>query len=81
MTRMLGRDCRTPDCDCAYMQELMAPFPQRLQVTSILSETDGIVPAPASVLPVGNNILIDGSHSGLMFNAQVYPHIAAALAA
>lgn len=80
MTQMIDPDCKSPACDCVYMDDLFAPIPEQVGVTSIFSISDPIVPAGSSVVGGAENIRVDGSHSGLMFNKDVYPHIASALA-
>jgi len=81
VTRLLDPDCDTPVCGCVYIDELLAPMPAHLAVTSIYSRTDSIVPPEASVVEGAHNIEVGGTHAGLMFNREVYPHLAAALAA
>lgn len=80
LTKLLDPECETPLCDCEYMQALFAPLAASTRVTSIYSPTDAVVPATSSVIPGAQNIEVQGSHGGLMFNVEVYRHIAAALA-
>ena len=78
--QLIDPNCDSPTCGCVYMQDLMMPFNEKTKLTSIYSTTDPIVPAVASNLPGARNIEIVGTHSGLVFNRLVYPHIAQALA-
>ncbi|MEM7001608.1 MAG: alpha/beta fold hydrolase [Pseudomonadota bacterium] len=78
--RVMDPDCDMPVCGCEYMQRLHAPLPGSTQVTCIYSIDDPIVPPPVSMLVGGNNIQVGGTHAGLMFNREVYPYVAAALA-
>lgn len=78
--RMLDPNCEMPLCNCSYMHHLHAPLPGSVQITNIYSENDPIVPVPLSLMPFGHNIPVGGSHAGLMFNREVYPYLAAALA-
>ena len=78
--RALDPDCDSPLCDCDYMDQMFAPLPESVKVTSILSPTDPIVPPLLSAMPYGQNFQVQGTHSGLMFNAEVFPLVAQALA-
>lgn len=78
--RMLDPDCDSPVCQCEYMDALFAPLPNHMQVTSIFSRSDPIVPPGMSYMPYGQNIVVNGTHSGLMFNQEVFSYLAAALA-
>jgi len=80
ITRLLDPDCDPPECGCDYIDALVAPVPDGLAVTSIYSRTDTIVPPQASVIDGAVNIEVSGTHSGLMFNREVYSHLANALA-
>ena len=80
-TRLFDPDCKSPECGCDYYTDLYAPLSPSTKVTAIYSLEDPIVPAVSAHLPFGNNIALEGgTHSGLMFNREVYPHIAQALA-
>lgn len=78
--RFLDPDCDAPSCDCDYYQNLFASLDEGTQVSAIYSTDDAIVPAISASMPYGQNQPVRGSHSGLMFNREVYVHIAAALA-
>lgn len=80
ITRMLDPDCDPPGCGCDYIDALLAPLPDGLTVTSIYSKTDTIVPWDACVIDGADNIEVGGTHSGLMFNREVYANLAVALA-
>ena len=79
-TQLLDPNCNSPLCSCEYIDQLFEPLPPSVNVVSIYSENDPIVPAPASMMAGAHNITVTGSHSGLMFNEEVYPYIAHALA-
>ena len=81
LTRLVDPNCDSPTCGCEYYDALFAPVADHIPVTSIYSVSDIVVPAPSSHLAFGTNIQVDGTHSGLMFNREVYPHVAKALAA
>ncbi|MEM7078835.1 MAG: alpha/beta hydrolase [Pseudomonadota bacterium] len=79
MVQLLDPECSVPSCDCAYMQGLFdAPDPQT-RLTAIFSTDDAIVPAAIAQVHGITNHAVRGSHSGLMFNAEVYKLIANAL--
>jgi pimeloyl-ACP methyl ester carboxylesterase len=80
VTRMVDPDCASPECGCAYMKDLLEPLAPGLAVTSIYSTEDPIVAPEASVVEGATNIRVQGTHSGLMFNRDVYVHLAEALA-
>ena len=80
MTQMIDPDCKSPACDCAYTQALFQPLSRSTTLTSIYSPSDPIVPPTAARIPGVTNIEVEGSHSGLMFNKEVYTHLASTLA-
>lgn len=78
--RRLDPDCTVPHCDCAYLDDIRRPLAAGTQVLSIISRDDPVVPVPASELPKGHNAYVSGSHSGLVYNAEVLRHLAHFLA-
>ncbi len=79
--RLLDPDCNLPDCDCDYVNDLLAPFLSKTKITCILSTQDSVVSPSASHIEGVTNIEVTGSHSGLVYNRLVYQHIAKALKA
>lgn len=73
-------DCDSPFCDCAYVQDLLAPLPAATKTFAVYSSEDQVVSPDACALEGATNIKVTGTHSGLVFNKAVYPHIATALA-
>ncbi len=73
-------DCDSPFCDCAYMRDLFAPLPAGTKTFAIYSSEDQVVSPDACAMDGATNIKVTGTHSGLVFNRAVYPHIATALA-
>jgi hypothetical protein len=67
-------------CGCEYIADLLRPLPTTTRITTIFSKDDPIVPPSSCPILAANNIEVTGTHSGLVFNEQVYPHIAEALA-
>ncbi len=78
--RFFDPDCDTPHCGCAYIDELFAPFAPSTQTVAIYSTEDTVVAPEACPIDGAKNIAVTGSHSGLAWNKQVYPHLAKALA-
>ncbi len=72
VARLIDPECASPLCSCGYMDNLFAPLATSVKVTAIFSATDPIVPAASSVLPFGQNLQVEGTHAGLMFNKDVY---------
>jgi triacylglycerol lipase len=73
--------CMTAECDCAFMGDMLRPFPQdRVRLTSIYSKGDGVVRWQAALVPYAECIEVTGSHVGLIFNREAYRAIGGALA-
>jgi hypothetical protein len=62
------------------LQDLLAPLPAGTKRFAIYSTEDQVVTPEACVMDGATNIKVTGTHSGLVFNKAVYPHIAEALA-
>jgi pimeloyl-ACP methyl ester carboxylesterase len=73
-------DCEAPFCDCAYMRDLLAPLPAGTKTFAVYSSEDQVVSPDACAMDGATNIKVTGTHSGMVFNKAVYPHIATALA-
>ena len=73
-------DCESPFCDCAYMRDLLAPLPVGTKTFAVYSSEDQVVAPTACTMDGATNIEVTGTHSGLVCNKAVYPHIASALA-
>jgi pimeloyl-ACP methyl ester carboxylesterase len=78
--QLLDPDCNVPDCGCAYVEDIRRDLSPATRVMSIHSREDQIVPVDACRVPGGHNLEVDGTHSGLVYNAAVYPHVARFLA-
>jgi triacylglycerol lipase len=79
--RLLDPDCTVPACGCPYTTDLRTNLSRATRVLSIRSEDDKVVPPAASEVVGGENLVIRGSHSGLVYNRAAYPAIARFLAA
>ncbi len=76
----LDPQCRFPDCECAFVNNLRDPLAPEATVLSIYSREDPIVPPEASIVAGARNVEVSGSHSGLVYNPAVYRELARALA-
>lgn len=74
--------CFTGFCACPAVAALHADFPATVRQTAIYTKSDGIVDWQACITEdAARNFAVTGTHSGLVFNAQVYRLIAETLAA
>jgi pimeloyl-ACP methyl ester carboxylesterase len=79
--KLLDPDCTVPNCGCPYTEDLRRPLSPATRVLSIYSRDDPIVRPQASRITIGDNIEINGSHSGLVHNRAALPPLARFLAA
>ena len=77
---LFSRSCSDGPCCARVNQELAAPFPDTVSLTSLYSRTDGIVQWRSCLDPDGRCIEVHSSHVGMACNVSVYREIAAALA-
>jgi pimeloyl-ACP methyl ester carboxylesterase len=81
-SREVKRTCYTGSCTCAFAETARAELPDTIERTAIYTMTDGVVDWRSCVEEDERlNIKVDGTHSGLAFNPQVYRHVAKLLAA
>jgi len=74
--------CYSGECTCDFLHSLRAPFPSSVREVAIYTKTDGVVDWHCCVSDdEKSNIEVPGTHVGLVFNPQVYTHVAAVLAA
>jgi hypothetical protein len=78
--RLLDPDCTVPACGCSYIDDLRRELSPATKVLSIRSRDDQIVPPGASEVRRGDNAVVGGTHSGLVYNRAVYPLLAGFLA-
>jgi hypothetical protein len=60
--------------------DIAGPLDPATTVVSIYSRDDGVVPPSASPVEGAVNIEVSGTHSGLVYNADVYRHLGRVLA-
>lgn len=71
------RDCYTGRCSCDFIEALRRPFPADIPHVAIYTKTDGVVDWQRCVNEDPDwDIEVSGTHVGLVFNPQVYRHIA-----
>jgi pimeloyl-ACP methyl ester carboxylesterase len=78
--QLLDPDCNVPACDCPYPQDLRHPLHPSTKVLAVTSRDDQIVAPVACRVAAGTNVEVGGTHSGLVYNREVYPVIARFLA-
>ncbi len=73
--------CLRGDCCLKFRDELRTPPPEEVGFVSLYSKHDGIVDWRACVDPFAHqNVEVHSSHCGMSVNAEVYGHVAEALA-
>ncbi len=73
--------CYTGYCSCDFLESLRRPFPASVAQTAIFTKTDGVVDWRRCINEdPDTDIEVAGTHVGLVFNPQVYRHIAERLA-
>jgi pimeloyl-ACP methyl ester carboxylesterase len=74
--------CLRGDCCLKFRDELRTPPPEEVGFVSVYSRHDGIVDYRACIDPFAQeNIEVRSSHCGMSVHADVYAHVAEALAA
>ena len=74
-------DCFSSDCGCTFPQALQSKFPSRIRQTAVYCKRDGVVDWETCL--TGNpksDFEVEGTHIGLVWNAEVYRIIAKRLA-
>jgi triacylglycerol lipase len=74
------RGCLTTTCDCPFVRDYTAPWPESVPLTSIYSQGDGVVRWRSCVVPYARSVQVRSSHVGLAFNRHAYRAVADALA-
>ena len=78
--RLLDPDCNVPACGCPFPEDFRRPLSAQTKVVSIYSRDDPIVPASACLVAGARNVEVHGTHSGLVYNREVYEELATSLA-
>jgi pimeloyl-ACP methyl ester carboxylesterase len=77
---LLSASCRNGACCTQFNDEVAAPFPPGVRLTSVYSRSDGIVRWRACLDEYAQQVEVDSSHIGMSVSAPVYRAIAAGLA-
>ena len=72
LREILDPDCNYPNCGCALVNDVMNHLSARTAVLSIHGSEDLVVGEAAQSTSDGQNVLVNASHVGLVYNAQVY---------
>lgn len=73
--------CYTGECGCDFVNALKRPFTDRVPQTAIYTKADGVVDWRRCMNGnPDNDIEVTGTHIGMVFNPDVYRHIAERLA-
>jgi triacylglycerol lipase len=79
--REVAHTCYTGNCTCDFAEALREDLPASIARAAIYTETDGVVDWRSCVEEDESlNTRVDGTHSGLAFNPQVYRKLAELLA-
>jgi alpha/beta hydrolase family protein len=72
LREILDPDCNYPNCGCALVNDVMGHLSARTAILSIHGSEDLVVEETAQSISDGQNVLVNASHVGLVYNAQVY---------
>jgi pimeloyl-ACP methyl ester carboxylesterase len=77
----LKRGCYTGGCTCQFAEALRAGVPDPIRRTAVYTKTDGVVDWRSCIEEDDSlNVRVEGTHSGLAFNPQVFRTVGALLA-
>ncbi len=77
--RLLDPDCNVPACGCPFPDDFQRPLSAQTKVVSIYSRDDPIVPPTACPVAGARNVEVAGTHSGLVYNREVYEELSLSL--
>ncbi len=74
-------ECYSGTCTCDFLDSLRRPLPDSIVEAAIYTKTDGVVDWRCCINDdPETDIEVQGTHVGLVFNPQVYRHVATLLA-
>jgi pimeloyl-ACP methyl ester carboxylesterase len=73
---LMASDCVRGECAHVAWQELHAPFPSRVEFTSVYSRSDGLIDWRACLDPAADAVEVESSHCGMTANTAVYRALA-----
>jgi hypothetical protein len=79
LRELLDPACKYPSCGCAMVNDVMRPLSAATAVLSVHGRQDLVVEGMAQVRE-GETVVVDTSHVGLVYNAEVYRALARFLA-
>jgi pimeloyl-ACP methyl ester carboxylesterase len=71
LRELLDPGCKYPSCGCAMVNDVMRPLSASTAILSIHGGQDLVVEGTAQV-PEGETVVVNTSHVGLVYNAEVY---------
>ena len=71
LRELLDPGCKYPSCGCAMVNDVMRPLSASTAILSIHGRQDLVVAGMAQVRE-GETVVVNTSHVGLVYNAQVY---------
>jgi triacylglycerol lipase len=71
LRELLDPGCKYPSCGCAMVNDVMRPLNASTAILSIHGRQDLVVEGMAQVRE-GETVVVNTSHVGLVYNAQVY---------
>lgn len=79
--RDVQSDCYSGFCSCDFLNSLRRPLPRSIAHAAIYTKADGVIDWRCCVNDdPETDIEVQGTHVGLVFNPQVYRHVAHLLA-
>ena len=74
-------DCYSGLCSCDFLGSLQRPLPRSIVQAAIYTKADGVIDWRCCINEdPETDIEVKGTHTGLVFNPQVYGHVATILA-
>jgi pimeloyl-ACP methyl ester carboxylesterase len=72
LREMLDPDCSYPNCGCQLVSDVMGRLSPRTAALSIHGRQDLVVREAAQITNDGENLYVNASHIGLVYNPEVY---------
>jgi triacylglycerol lipase len=80
LRELLDPNCKYPNCGCPMLDDVMSPLNPRTAILSIHGRQDLVVGQASQISNDGDNIYVNASHVGLVYNPDVYRAIGSFLA-
>src|SRR5262245_34888008 len=72
LRQILDPDCNYPNCGCTLVNDVSSNLSARTAILTIHGSEDRVVEEKAQSMSDGQNVLVNASHVGLVYNAQVF---------